>query len=80
MKITIEIEETNARAAQKLALIMNSQEFYDAVWELNANMHNKFKHKEWSDDQWLAYYDVREWLLRDVFSRCIDIIQLHEDQ
>ena len=78
MKVIIEFNVDQQEQAQAMQVIANSAEFYNAVWELNQNMHNTFKHYDWSPEQWAVYEEVRDWLFKDVFSKCIKIVDACE--
>lgn len=78
MKVTIEINVDEQEQRQLLQVIANSAEFYNAVWELNANMRNTFKHMDWTADQWKVYDEVHTWLTGEVFDKCIQIVDTCE--
>lgn len=71
IKVTFELDQEDPDHKDALTTFTNWGDFYYPVWELKHNMHSKFKHKQWNDDQWKAYEEIRDWL-NEEFERAMN--------
>lgn len=73
IKVTFELDQEDPDNKDAITTFTNWSHFYYPVWEMRHNMNRSFKHREWNEEQWKVYEEVREWLNQQ-FERALELV------
>lgn len=76
MKITIELDLENPGHTDAINIIMVWKEIHSALFEFEFNFKNRFKHKDWTDEQWEVYNELYDWLI-DNFKEATNALKMY---
>jgi hypothetical protein len=74
MKVTIELDLDDPEHKQAVDVFLNWSDIYIALFELGHNFSKNFKHRDWTEEQWTVFNEVKDWLM-ETFEKPLQIVE-----